>query len=80
MCHVSPVMCHVLPVTCQNIPGAVNERLSNISSNEEVFKEAAKDYQGPLNEAGYKYELNFNPTTNNNRQQQKKPKKINYLL
>ena len=50
----------------KNIPEAVNERLSNISSNEEVFKKAAKDYQGPLNEAGYKYELSFKPTNNNN--------------
>ena len=46
----------------KNIPEEVNKRLSNISSNEEVFKNAAKNYQGSLNEAGYKYELNFNPT------------------
>ena len=60
----------------KNIPGAVNERLSNISSNEEVFKEAAKNYQGPLNEAGYKYELNLTQllTTTDNKKETEKEK------
>jgi hypothetical protein len=63
----------------KNIPEAVNERLSNISSNEEVFKNAAKEYQGPLNEAGYKYELNFKPTTNNKNKNRKRKRKMIYF-
>ena len=42
----------------------INKRLSNISSNATEFKKAAPVYQEALNESGYKYKLNYNPTEN----------------
>ena len=45
----------------ENIPLAVNERLSRISSNEAVFDAAAHPYQEALSKSGYKHKLKFSP-------------------
>ena len=49
------------PSIIKNIPAAVNRRLSEISSNEVVFKEAAPPYQEALEKAGYQYTLKYDP-------------------
>ena len=45
----------------RNIPESVNRRLSEISSDEEVFNEAATPYQEVLRKSGYTYNLEFRP-------------------
>ena len=49
------------PCIIKNIPEAINKRLSEISSDEEAFKEAAPPYQEALQESGYSYTLKFTP-------------------
>ena len=45
----------------KNIPEAINKRSSQISSDEEAFKEAAPPYQVALQKSGYSYTLKFTP-------------------
>ena len=45
----------------ENIPKAVNERLSKLSSNQAVFDEAAPVFQEALSKSGYNHQLSFNP-------------------
>ena len=45
----------------ENIPHSVNRRLSAISSNSDVFKQAIPPYQEALNRSGYNYTLHFDP-------------------
>ena len=47
------------PAVIKNIPENVNRRLSSISCNERVFKEAAGPYQKALEESGYDFELKY---------------------
>ena len=43
------------------IPQNVNKRLTNISSNEQVFNEAIAPYQQALDESGYDFKHKFDP-------------------
>ena len=43
----------------KNTAEAVQNRLSKLSSNEEIFNQAAPPYQAALNNAGYKHTLKF---------------------
>ena len=54
------------PSILANITESINNRLSSISSNEEVFNEAKPPYQEALNKSGYNYQLKFkeNPSSN----------------
>ena len=45
----------------KNIPQNINKRLTNISSNEQVFNEAIAPYQQALEESGYDFKLKFDP-------------------
>ena len=47
------------PPTLRNVPLAVNKRLSEISSNEDIFNEAAPIYQKALKDSGYNHTLKF---------------------
>ena len=49
------------PNIIRNIPEAINKRLSEISSDEDAFNEAAPLYQEALRMSGYAYNLKFNP-------------------
>ena len=56
----------------KNLPMNINKRLSEISSNEEIFKEAVPIYQKALADSGYHHRLTFDnnsdkSTSNNNR-------------
>ena len=51
---------HPQPVI-DNIPKGVEERLSMLSSNEEIFNRAIPPYQDALKKAGHKYKLKFRP-------------------
>ncbi len=47
------------PSIIKNIPESINRRLSTISSNEEVFNEAAPAYKNALKSSGYEYQLKY---------------------
>ena len=47
------------PAILKNIPEGINKRLSEISSNKEVFDQAAPPYQKALNESGYAFSLHY---------------------
>ena len=49
------------PTLLKNIPQNINKRLTNISSNEQVFNEAIAPYQQALDESGYNFKLKFDP-------------------
>ena len=49
------------PSIIKNIPESVNRRLSEISSDEQVFHEAAPPYQEALKKSGYTHNLEFRP-------------------
>ena len=49
------------PSILKNIPLAVKHRLSEISSNEDIFKAAAPIYQNELDKNGYKHILTYEP-------------------
>ena len=61
------------PNIIKNIPPAINKRLSNISINEKVFKEAIPPYQEALEKCGYNFNLEFEPDS-----KKKKKKKNRY--
>ena len=46
-------------VVLKNIPKGVSKRLSEISSNTEVFNKAAPQYQEALEKSGYKHKLQY---------------------
>ena len=52
----------------KNIAEGVNKRLSENSSNEEIFNAAAPVYQESLKESGYNYELKFEPPSNESKE------------
>jgi hypothetical protein len=54
------------PAIIKNIPESINKRLSNISSNEAIFKEAIPPYQAALEMSGYQYRLSYKPQRDTN--------------
>ena len=63
------------PNIIRNIPESVNRRLSEISSDEAVFNEAATPYQDALHKSGYKYKLKFKPPQRAPSQSRNRPRK-----
>ena len=70
----------------KNIAEAVNKRLSENSSNEEIFEKAAPAYQEALNKSEYKHDLKYNqhksnqPEDNNiNKDKKKRSRKRNII-
>lgn len=55
------------PSIIKNIPASINRRLSEISSDEQVFNQAAPVYQNALRKSGYNYELKYQPSVQGNR-------------
>ena len=49
------------PAVLKAIPDAINNRLSNISSDEQAFDSACPPYQDALHKSGYNYKLKYNP-------------------
>ena len=54
------------PVIKRNLPSMIEKRLSKLSKDEKIFKEAAPIYQAALNKSNFKHKLSYN-----------KPKKSN---
>ena len=69
------------PSILKNIPLAVNKRLSEISSNEEIFNNAAPMYQKALKDSGHNFNLKFNKedTFKPNGGKKKRKKKRNII-
>ena len=49
------------PQILKNIPKGIEQRLSDNSATEELFKQAVPPYQAELNRCGYKHKLKYNP-------------------
>ena len=63
------------PPVLKNIPLAVNKRLSEISSSEEIFNNAAPAYQKSLKDSGYNHTLKYSPKPIQDSECKKKRKK-----
>ena len=53
------------PLMLKNIPASINRRLSALSSSEELFNSVSPTYQQALHNAGYSYQLKYDPPTPN---------------
>ena len=51
------------PLIIKQIPKMISTRISNLSSNEQVFDKAKPIYEKALNDSGYPSKLLFNPST-----------------
>ena len=60
------------PNIIRQVPIAVEQRLSLLSSSEEIFNEAKPYYQDALAKSGHKYELKYKPENNTNRRTRKR--------
>ena len=58
----------------KQLPISVETRLSNLSSNSEIFHEASKHYQNILSQSGYDYKLQYKPPNNENENKSKSSK------
>ena len=67
------------PSVIKKIPQNVNHRLSSISSNEKVFKNAVPQFQEAINKSGYDYTLKFDPTASEPKTKKKNRKRHNVL-
>ena len=47
----------------KNIPRSINDRLSKLSSSEEIFDAAVPPYQQAISDAGYSYKMKYQPPT-----------------
>ena len=54
------------PSVLKNIPEGINRRLSNLSSDENMFNSVAPIYQEALNKAGYNFKLCYKPQKGKN--------------
>ena len=62
------------PVITKRIPQSIETRLSNISSNEDIFKHSKQEYEKALKEAGHQATLTYTPSQdrNNSTKEQRK--------
>ena len=67
------------PVILRNIPLSVNNRLSSISANEEVFNQACQPYQAALEKSGYDFKLQFSPPNQNDKKLTGRQRKISWF-
>ena len=63
----------------ENIPLAVNKRLSSISSNKEIFDQAAPPYQAALEASGYTRKLEFDPSVTNSGRSTNRARRVTWL-
>ena len=62
------------PSVTKHIPQSIESRLSNISSNEDIFNNSKEEYERALKESGYDVKLAYKPTqpTINNQRRRKR--------
>ena len=67
------------PSVIKAVPEGINKRLSEISSNEDIFKRAIPEYQAALARSGYAHKLEYKPlTTGNNKDKRKRSRNITW--
>ena len=54
------------PNIIKQIPKTIEKRLSQLSSNKEIFSESAPFYEGELHQFGYQQKLKYNPVNTKN--------------
>ena len=67
------------PGILRNIPQSVNNRLSSISANEDVFDQAIQPYQEALQKSGYEFQLKFTPRMPNISRKNRRQRKITWF-
>ena len=64
----------------KQLPISIETRLSNLSSNAEIFNEASKHYQNVLNQSGYNYKLKYQPSKVTNKEHQNRRKRSRNVI
>ena len=64
------------PTVIKNIPLNVNNRLSRISADEDIFEAAAPPYQAALENSGYDFVLKYDENVSNKPQKRKRNRKV----
>ena len=64
------------PMINKRIPQSIEARLSNISSNANIFNSSKGEYETALKEAGHDTTLNYKPSQSANSQQKKRKRRI----
>ena len=67
------------PSVTKNIPAGVNKRLSSISANEGVFKNAIPPDQNALRNSGYEVELKFDAEASKTRKAKNRSRNITWI-
>ena len=70
---LSPIIHHPANILKQ-LPISIESRLSNLSSNSEIFHEASKHYQNTLNQPGHHYKRQYKPSNNEHENKSKSSK------
>ncbi|XP_067940660.1 uncharacterized protein [Watersipora subatra] len=60
------------PCILKNIPRAINQRLSTLSSSKDCFQRIAPTYQQALQQSGYDYKLSYLPKSDQTNKQKRK--------
>jgi len=63
------------PSIIKQIPISIETRLSKLSSNENIFKQATPYYEEALKRAGYNHQFNYNPNKNTASTEKRKRKR-----
>ena len=64
------------PSIIKELPHNISKRISEISSSEEIFNEAAPYYNGVLKSNGYKENINYTPISDPERKRRIRKRKI----
>ena len=64
------------PNIIKHIPASIENRLSNLSSTEILFKESIKHYEGSLRQSEYNKKLTYKPTDTNRQKHSEHKRKI----
>lgn len=69
------------PTILQHIPQSVSKRISTLSSNENVFKDAAPTYDDALKSSGYKEKISYQktPTRQHNRKNRSRKRHVTWF-
>ena len=67
------------PNVIKQLPISIKNRLRNLSSNKNIFDEAARYYQDALDKCGYNHKLSYNSGKNQNRNNEGRSRKRNVI-
>ena len=72
----TPIYVHKLsnhpPHVSKNLPKAINKRINQLSSNEQIFNNSKHDYEAALRKSGHYQKLKYQPETNSNNKKKRK--------